>query len=793
MEQMKKEEFSISFTTESTASEHMHQDVEFIYVTDGRIRVTTLGKTFELGEEDAMIINSNHRHSWLELEKSHVCVLHFDYSMLLEYLDKKLLFFYCNSSAEKDDRYAGIRAIMGDLLSECAVNMDRMTFYKKSLVFRLLNYLMRYFMADEVSFSDNKDDIRVEKMLQYINSNYNRTLSLQEMADFMYMAPSSFSRFFKKRVGITFVEYVNNIRLHFALEDLRYTQSSIAWISENHGFTNASAFCRIFKDVYGMSPMLYRRQMSDVRTEHTHEDIDRQFLKKYLLQNEEHLYQSWKTKFVQANIDCSQYEPWNNPWKNAINLGNAVELLSAAVQKQIVDAKRELGFVCGRVEGFFDSEMHLRTGHGLRIANYTYVDMVLDFLVKNQLKPIISLDNKPKAIIKGINQFVYEKPSEKIFDDIYECKSVLDDFLMHVVRRYGMEEVQNWMFECWYDEFYENTMGISGMFTKIFTGIYQTIKARIPKAGVGGCGLSVAISEQKFRKLIEQWSLEPVTPDFVSINLFPYSRVDDESKVEGKRQLNTDAYYKAEVLKCRAIIDELGWNEIPLYLAEWNLSVSSRNYFNESCGKAALMMRQMSNLAKDVDFAAYMSLCDYTSVYQDAGAFLYGGSGLLNVFGVRKPSYYAMKFMNSLGRYLIKSDSCYMVTTNGYGELIIVCFNAKQLRYKYYTKEEDEITPENVDEMFDDNDSIELTFSFDHVEDGTYRYKEYRLLPDNGSVLGVWLGMGCKDGMDREDIEYLKQVCVPEIKNGNINAVKGNLVFIQRLKACEIKLIRIYK
>ena len=77
--------FFLCFMTGSTTGEHMHQDVEFIYVMDGSIRVTTLEKAFVLGSEDAMIINSNHRHSWLELESAHVCVIHFDYAMLMDY------------------------------------------------------------------------------------------------------------------------------------------------------------------------------------------------------------------------------------------------------------------------------------------------------------------------------------------------------------------------------------------------------------------------------------------------------------------------------------------------------------------------------------------------------------------------------------------------------------------------------------------------------------------------------------------------------------------------------------
>lgn len=793
MDYTKKDDFSLCFMTGSTTGEHMHQDVEFIYVMDGSIRVTTLEKTFVLGSEAAMIINSNHRHSWLELDSSHVCVIHFDYAMLMDHLDRKLLFFYCNSAMENSDRYEGIRDIMEDLLSECAVNMDRMTFQKKSIIYRLLHYLVSFFMADEVSGAAGNEDIRIEKMLQYINTNYNRPLTLQEMAGTMYMAPSSFSRFFKKRVGITFIEYVNNVRLHFALEDIRYTNNSIAWIAETHGFTNASALCRIFRSAYGMSPMAFRKQMAQEALSVKPVEMDRQFLKRYLRNNDKKLWQSWRTQYEQTEVDCTRDRAWKCPWRAAMNLGNAFTLLAAPMWEQINRARGELGFTYGRIGGIFASEMLLRPGHGLHITNFSLLDIVLDFLVSQELRPVISLDNKPESILKGINAAVYERKSEIIFEDMSECVSVLDDFLCHIVHRYGMTEVARWKFECWYDEFYENTMGIPGVFSTVFNGIYRCIKARIPEAAVGGCGLSIAISEKKFRALIDTWSREPVRPDFISINLFPYVREDMQDAVRGKRQLNTEDNYHAEIRRCRDVIDTYGWKDMPLYVTEWNMSMSQRNFFNETCGKAALMLRQMCLLGEPVDLAAYLRLSDYSGVYNDTKALLMGGHGLMTVQGVCKPAYYALKFMNQMGRYRIYSGKNAMITTNGHEDYEILCFNAKNLRYKYYVKDENDIGLEIVDDIFEDADSLEITFTLKNLTEGEWYFKEYSIRPDFGSVLEAWRSMGDATAMDGKDVLYLKNICVPAQKNGRLKTSRGSLVFLQTLKAQEIRFIRIFR
>ena len=95
------EEFTIQFAENISQQEHMHQDVELIFVIDGRVRVSMLEKQFDLGEEDVMVVNSNHRHGIYSLGNSHVCLIRLNYFALLKYQDKKILFFYCNSTVEK--------------------------------------------------------------------------------------------------------------------------------------------------------------------------------------------------------------------------------------------------------------------------------------------------------------------------------------------------------------------------------------------------------------------------------------------------------------------------------------------------------------------------------------------------------------------------------------------------------------------------------------------------------------------------------------------------------------------
>ena len=308
MENKQKEDFEIHFMSGSTSREHMRQDVEFVYVMDGRIRMMALGKHFELADGDVMVIDSNHRHSWIEMEKSHVCIIHFNYTMLLSYMEKRLIFFYCNSSMEKGDRYGGIRAIMEDLLSECVVNMERMTFQKKSLLYRLLQYLVTYFMADEVTGTTGDEQIRVEKMLQFINTNYDRTLSLQEMARGRCIWPQPpFPAILSDASGLHLLS-ISTMSVCILLWRISAIPI-ILWpgLPRTTGLPMRLRSAAVLRLFMGCRPW---STASSLQAQHempaAADENDRQFLKKYIRRNENGIWKSWQTRFMQAESGFPQ-------------------------------------------------------------------------------------------------------------------------------------------------------------------------------------------------------------------------------------------------------------------------------------------------------------------------------------------------------------------------------------------------------------------------------------------------------------------------------------------------------
>ena len=118
-------------------------------------------------------------------------------------------------------------------------------------IFGTLNFSIRVVHSNQSQ--RNKDRARLDTILDYIAQNY-RHISIEEIAGIAYLQPGYFCRFFKKCMGITFLEYQNELRLSFIYQDIISTDDSIKDILERHGFTNYKLFNKMFQETYGCKP-----------------------------------------------------------------------------------------------------------------------------------------------------------------------------------------------------------------------------------------------------------------------------------------------------------------------------------------------------------------------------------------------------------------------------------------------------------------------------------------------------------------------------------------------------------
>ena len=100
---------------------------------------------------------------------------------------------------------------------------------------------------------------RIDRVCRYVNENYTKSISQPQAADLVQMSSSTFRRKKKKTVGLTFVEYLNSLRISHACRLLIETDLSILEICHQSGFNNLSNFNRRFLKSKGVSPRQYRK------------------------------------------------------------------------------------------------------------------------------------------------------------------------------------------------------------------------------------------------------------------------------------------------------------------------------------------------------------------------------------------------------------------------------------------------------------------------------------------------------------------------------------------------------
>lgn len=105
----------------------------------------------------------------------------------------------------------------------------------------------------------------VQKILEYIHKNYNRDVSLEEIATKMYMNNAYLSRIFKEKIGKGFHEFLVELRMTNAKTLLEKSELKVHEIADMSGYRDVSHFIGIFKKHTGMTPIDYRRRVQEVK------------------------------------------------------------------------------------------------------------------------------------------------------------------------------------------------------------------------------------------------------------------------------------------------------------------------------------------------------------------------------------------------------------------------------------------------------------------------------------------------------------------------------------------------
>lgn len=115
------------------------------------------------------------------------------------------------------------------------------------------------------------DDIVIQKAIAYIQAHFQEDLTREDVADAVFLSSAYFSRFFKQKTGLSFIDYLTTVRMQKAVE-LLGTRMKVGEIARKVGYQSRNRFFINFRQYSGYNPTEYRRQI--LKMEDEHEDTE---------------------------------------------------------------------------------------------------------------------------------------------------------------------------------------------------------------------------------------------------------------------------------------------------------------------------------------------------------------------------------------------------------------------------------------------------------------------------------------------------------------------------------------
>lgn len=121
-----------------------------------------------------------------------------------------------------------------------------------------LQQVIEAFTESLREYSNNKNNDIIKKSINYITTNFNKSITLEEVSDFVGLTPTYFSYVFKQTTGNTFTHFLNSTRVEESKRLLSNSEYSITDIAIACGFEEPSYYSKVFKKYVGMTPRQFR-------------------------------------------------------------------------------------------------------------------------------------------------------------------------------------------------------------------------------------------------------------------------------------------------------------------------------------------------------------------------------------------------------------------------------------------------------------------------------------------------------------------------------------------------------
>ncbi len=368
--------------------------------------------------------------------------------------------------------------------------------------------------------------------------------------------------------------------------------------------------------------------------------------------------------------------PFPHFWEQMFGSGRAILTLRESYRSDLREVKKVTDFRYVRFHAILHDEVGVydEDEQGRPIYNFSYVDQIYDGLLQNGVRPFVEISFMPKKLAarQDVHAFWYKQivaPPK----DYGKWDALMRAFAEHLVGRYGIDEVAQWYFEVWNEPNIDFWTGEPKQTTylELYDHTARALKAVSPRLRVGGPATSSAHWVDDF---IRHVAAENVPVDFISSHSYGDDTVED--------LFGTHDSIPMDQRVCRSIRkvhDQIAGSArplLPLMWTEWNvpsfddLHARDTEYVGAALADDILQCDGLVNM---------MSFWTFSDVFEENGPKrepFDGGFGLMDIGGIKKPSYVSFALLHRLGEERIeqKSDQV-LVTRRKDGSLAIAAWN----------------------------------------------------------------------------------------------------------------------
>lgn len=257
------------YRTQDEENYHCHDYAELSFVLSGSGRYRIADRIYDVSEGDLIILNPGNRHQALAGGQDNPFTEFF-----VAFTDVRFGQFGPNEIPMPEDMpiihtrgelRQKVFKICASMEAENAVCRQGRYFMMKSYLMQLLLLVIReqtepVEVKNGRSFESANKKYVVEQVVSYFEDHYAEKISLDQIAENMYLSPFYVSRIFKLETGDAPIRHLINIRLEKAKELLENGwEGSIQEVASQVGYDDAYHFSKLFKKRYGISPSKIRK------------------------------------------------------------------------------------------------------------------------------------------------------------------------------------------------------------------------------------------------------------------------------------------------------------------------------------------------------------------------------------------------------------------------------------------------------------------------------------------------------------------------------------------------------